>query len=95
MGLINKDDLKYNDYCWTIYSGDDLRVTGVPDATELDYTEGHQLLYLINKMAKINNFKQKFSGLKVERMVRESLPENILTQEDVVKWVGKNWNTFK
>ncbi len=95
MALINKDDLGYKDYSWTAYRGDDLRTTGIPDDTVFTRTEGYELLYLINKMAKINNFKQKFSGLKVERMIRESLPDDIHSQEDVVQWVGKNWGNFK
>ncbi|MGL1902126.1 MAG: hypothetical protein OCC49_08325 [Fibrobacterales bacterium] len=94
MALIHKDELTYNDYSWTIYRGDDPRVTGVPDDTLFTPTEGHELLYLINKMAKINNFKKLFSGLKVERMVRQSLPEEIETQLEVMQWVGKNWNSF-
>ncbi|MGL1935041.1 MAG: hypothetical protein OCD01_08475 [Fibrobacterales bacterium] len=95
MALVNKDDLAYNDYSWTIFRGDDPRVAGVPDDTVFNLKEGHELLYLINKMAKINNFKKLFSGLKVERMVRQSLPEDIDTQLEVMQWVGKNWNSFK
>jgi hypothetical protein len=95
MALISKADLGFTDYNWTIFRGDDPRVSGAPDETVFNGSEGHEVLYLINKMAKINNFKQKFSGLKVERMLREVLPPEVQTQIDIIHWIGKNWTSYK
>lgn len=91
MGLLAKSDLQYDDYEWTAYGNDDPEVTGKPDSTLLNRKEGYEVLYLINKIAEDNDFKKKESGLKLEEMIHDFLPGNIRSQENVVIWIGNNW----
>ena len=92
MALIEKSDLSYTDYTWTTYAKDDPKVTGVPDSTLLNRKEGYEVLYFINKLAEILNFKQKSSGVKIEKMIREQVPENIRSQQGIQNWIKTNWN---
>ena len=94
MGSINKIDLKYNDYSWSTYSNDDPKVTEVPDNTLLNRHEGYEVLYLINKLAEIWKFERKSSGVKIERMIKEHLPDNIKSQIEIRKWIHDNWDKY-
>jgi len=91
MALIIKEDLKYSDYSWTTYGNDDPKVTGNPDSSLLNRKEGYEVLYFINKFAEIHSFKNKASAHKVEKMIKEDLPSDIRSQENVKKWIEENW----
>lgn len=91
MSLLSKQDLLYG-YSWTAYGDDDPRVTGEPDSTLFNRKEGYEVLYLINKISEDNGFKNKKSGLKIEKMINENLPGDIRSQKNVVNWVASNWN---
>lgn len=93
MGLINKNDLKYN-YSWTAIDGDNPKIKGKPDSTLFNRNEGYEVLYLINKLAEIWNWKKKASCLKLEKMIKEYLPSNYRSQENVKKWLAENWNNY-
>ncbi|RKR05794.1 hypothetical protein C8C83_5145 [Flavobacterium sp. 90] len=95
MGLIAKADLHYKDYSWTVLAGDDPRISGEPDSTLLNRKEGYEILYFINKFSEQNNFKQKNSALKVEKMIREEVPNEKRSQENIKTWIEQNWNKSK
>ncbi|RII26356.1 MAG: hypothetical protein CXR31_11740 [Geobacter sp.] len=95
MALISKSDLYYKDYKWTAYPDDDPKITGKPDSTLFNRHEGYEVLYLINKFAEKHDFKQKPSGTKLEKMIRNELPSTTRGQENVTKWLEGNWNTKK
>lgn len=95
MALISSSDLYYKDYKWTAHPGDDPRITGKPDSTLFNRHEGYEVLFLINKFAEKHNFKQKASGTKTEKMIRNELPSTTRSQEHVVKWLEDNWKTSK
>lgn len=91
MGLISKTDLYYTDYFWNALSGDNPKITGEPDSTLLNRKEGYEVLYFINKFSEINGFKQKDSARKVERMIREEVPNDKRSQENIRTWIEQNW----
>lgn len=93
MALLNKSDLKY-EYVWTTYQDDDPRITGKPDSTLLNREEGYEMLYFINKFAKLYNLKKKASGLKIEEMIKSRLPSNIRSQEKIKTWIYDNWKKY-
>jgi len=93
MGLITKTDLYYDDYTWTTYSNDDPKVKGEPDSTLLNRKEGYEVLYFTNKFCEIYELKQKASATKVERMIREKVPSDIRSQNNIKDWLVKNWKT--
>ena len=92
MALIEKADLYYEDYSWTAYRNDDPKVTGNPDSTLLNRKEGYEILYFINKLAEIHGLNQKSSAEKIEKMIREKVPTNLRSKENIKAWIEKHWN---
>ncbi len=95
MSLINKSELKYKDYTWTIYSNDNPKIYGNPDSTLLNRKEGYEILYFINKLSEIHNFKVKSSAIKIENMIRKEVPTNLHSQENIKVWIETNWRKSK
>lgn len=76
MPLLTKTDLQFT-YSWTAVSPDDPKYTGKLDSTELNREEGYEVLAFINALAEKNSWKQKASGLKLERLIHLHLPFNV------------------
>ncbi|HBF29080.1 hypothetical protein [Rhizobium sp.] len=93
MPLLSKADLKYT-YSWTAISPDDPKVTGVPDSTFLNRGEGYEVLAFINRFSDTHNLKQKVSGLKTEKLIKEHLPGDTRSHKNVSKWLADNWNNY-
>lgn len=92
MTLFKKSDMQYKDYQWTAYPNDNPKVTGKPDSTRFNRHEGYEVLYLINALSEIWEFKNVASCLKMEKIIREKLPSSEVMQTDVKKWISQNWN---
>lgn len=92
MGLITKNELVYTDYSWTVLNGDNPKITGAPDSTLLNRNEGYEMLYFVNAFSEIHNFKNKVSPLKAERLIKEKVPANIHSQENIKLWLEQNWS---
>lgn len=95
MALITKSDLHYNDYSWTTYIGDNPKVTGEPDSTLLNRKEGYEIIYFINKFSEIHELKAKSSALKIEKMIRNEVPSNLRSQQNIKEWIEINWKNSK
>lgn len=95
MALITKSELIYTDYAWTTYSNDDPKVTGHPDSTLLNRKEGYEIIYFINKLSEIHELKAKSSAIKIENMIRNEVPANIHSQENIMNWIVANWKKSK
>lgn len=93
MPLLRRSDLQFQ-YSWTTIPGDDPRVSGPPDSTLFSRSEGYEVLYLINAFAEKHNFKEKASGLKAERLIKENLPSDVRSQKKVVAWLEQNWKAY-
>jgi hypothetical protein len=93
MGLLSKKDLQYT-YEWKASGEDDPKITGKPDSAELNREEGYEVLHFINKFAEKKNFKQKASGLKTEKMIKEYLPGTIRSRINIIKWIVENWKIY-
>ena len=93
MALLQKSDLKF-EYSWTAIAPDDPKVTGKPDSTLLNRGEGYEVLAFINSFAVTHSFKQKDSGIKVERLIKKHLPSDTRSHANVSKWLVANWKTF-
>jgi hypothetical protein len=39
-------------------------------------------------------FKSRVSCMKMEKMIREKLPSNIIMQDDVKEWIRLNWSSY-
>jgi len=93
MPLLTKSDLKYT-YSWEAIEPDDPKVTGEPDSTLLNRGEGYEVLPFINRFAKTHGIKQKASGLKTEKLIKEHLPSDIRSHKNVSKWLVDNWKKY-
>lgn len=94
MPLLHKSDLQFQ-YSWTAIPPDDPRVTGKPDSTLLNRGEGYEVLAFINKLAIAYGWKQKASGLKTERLIKNNLPGEIRSHANVRQWLVDNWKVYE
>lgn len=94
MPLLQKSDLVFK-YSWTAIPPDDKRVTGKPDSTLLNRGEGYEVLAFINSFAIKNDWKQKDSGLKAERLINKHLPGDTRSHANVHKWLVDNWKKYE
>lgn len=92
MALLAKSDLAYK-YQWTAGEGDNPKIIGFPDNALLNRDEGYEVLDFINRFAVKHDFKQKNSGLKVEKMIKDHLPGDTRSHKNVEAWLVANWNT--
>jgi hypothetical protein len=93
MALLSKTDLK-SDYSWTAIAPDDARITGIPDSTLLNRSEGYEVLAFINRLAQASNWTTKEPALKAERMIKTALPGNIRSHSNVWQWLVDNWQRY-
>ncbi len=95
MSIVERADLKFADqYRWTALPDDDPKLTGEPDSTLFNRKEGFEVLALINRFMAKYKFRQKTSGLKVERLIKEHLPIALKTQRHVEDWLVANWEEY-
>jgi hypothetical protein len=93
MGLLSSGDLQYP-YSNTATANDNPNLRGEPDRTFVNRHEKYEVLYFINKLAEINGWKQKETGLKAERLIKLYLPPNIRSRENITRWLENNWDNF-
>ena len=90
MILFTKRNLHYNDYKWTAYIQHDPRVNGKPDDTSFNKEEGNQVVYLINKLMSLWDYRFSNTGNKMEKLIHDKLPEELNNQEDIQQWLKTN-----
>lgn len=94
MAKFKKSDMKFNDYSWTVYGGDDPKVRGTPDSTLFSRKEGYEVLYMINKILDEKGLVSTSSGQKAETMIHEHLPGTTRGQKNVFDWLIDNWSKY-
>jgi hypothetical protein len=95
MILFTKNDMFYDDYKWTNYLPNNPKIYGRPDNTRFDCNEGFEVLYLINKIVELWDFTKIESCIKIERIIKERLPNNVNTQEEAITWIQINWRAIQ
>jgi len=90
MVLLSKRNLFYSDYKWSIYVPNDPRTNGKPDATSFSKEEGNEVVYLINKLMALWDYRFSNTGNKMEKLIHDKMPVEIITQEDVQQWLKAN-----
>jgi len=65
------------------------------DHSELNPTEGYEILYYINHLGKIlwKEWPGTQACQKMERMIRYSVPKDIRTHKKIEGWIVANWKT--
>jgi len=90
MVLFSRRNLLYSDYKWSLYPHNDPRVNGKPDKTSFSKYEGNEVVYLINRLMILWDYRFANTGNKMEKLIHDKLPDDVLLQEDVQKWVKLN-----
>ena len=88
--LLSRADLQY-DYSWEASEGDNARIVGFPDNVLLNRHEGYEVLPFINRFADKHGWEKKISGHKAEWLIKEHLPSNVRSHENVRQWLESNW----
>jgi len=68
----------------------DPRTTGRPDDTPFSKEEGNEVVYLINKLMALWDYRFANTGNKMEKLIHDKMPADITTQEDVQAWLKAN-----
>jgi len=90
MILFSRRNLHYSDYKWNVYPHNDPRVNGKPDTTSFDRAEGNEVVYLINKLMILWDYRFANTGNKIEKLIHDTLPTDVTAQEAVQNWVKLN-----
>lgn len=92
MDTFSKQDLQY-DYIWSHYDQDDPRVSGIPDSTLFNKKQGEEVVFLVNYLTEHLAWSVEEFGAKVEKLIRDHLPTEDMSQKEVLEWIKKNWKT--
>lgn len=96
MTVISANDLALR-YSWTAVPPDNPRLTGAPDSSLLNRSEGYEVLSFINRFCAQHTIDGrpmgKFDALKVERMI-QAHPAHIRGQQNVKTWIKDNWSSY-
>ena len=96
-----KGDMLYDDgsyYKWQAKADHDnpYYIKGT-DHSELNRTEGYEILYYINHLSKIlwKSHPGKVACQKMEKMIRYDVPKDIRTHKKIQDWIVANWSAVK
>lgn len=90
MILFSRRNLHYSDYKWTVYIQHDPHISGRPDDTPFNKAEGNEVVYLINKLMGIWDYRFANTGNKMEKLIHDKLPPEITMQQEVQLWLKAN-----
>lgn len=90
----NKKTMLYEHYVWDQYEEDDPRVSGKLTEIAFNRSSGPEVLYLIHDLMISWGLEGKASGQKIERMIKNFLPYNLTTQQNVKTWIKQNWKYY-
>lgn len=90
MILFTKRNLFFNDYNWTEYPKGDSKVSGQPDSTLFNRHEGNEVVFLINKLMILWDYRFSNTGNKMEKLIHENMPKELLTQQEAMIWLKEN-----
>ena len=88
--LFSRRNLFYSDYKWNTYPPDDPRTNGRPDGTPFTKDEGNEVIYLINRLMVLWDYRFSNTGNKMEKLIHDKMPADIATQEQVQQWLKAN-----
>lgn len=94
MNLISKSNMTYKNYSWKNFKGEDPKITGKLDFTLFDKKNGHEMIYILNKLVEIWKLEDRYNIRKIEKMIYKFLPSDIQEQEEVKNWVRDNWDYY-
>ncbi len=84
------------DYKWTAKADhDNPKFIGAQEHSMLNRTEGYEILYFINSLAKTWNWGENLSSRQhLEKIIREKVPSDIRTHTKIKEWIAANYKTI-
>ncbi|WP_207421371.1 hypothetical protein [Desertivirga brevis] len=71
------------------------RYLDMPNFCRFNRTNRYEMVLLINALREVWGLETKEDCLKIERLIKEYLPDNIETQLEIADWLVLNWNYNK
>ena len=93
-----KEEMIYYDYYWGMaYEATDPHISGEFDDTVLRRTAGKEMLYFVNRYSYILQFgvRSRECFRKLERIIRDEVPQNMKTQKEVKQWMDDHIDSFQ
>jgi len=95
--MYTKSQMVYTDYKWVAKADhDNPKIIGGTDHSELNRTEGYEMLYFINSLAKSWNWGSVglSSYQHLERIIRTEVPSSIRTHSAIKTWIESHYKNI-
>jgi hypothetical protein len=95
--MFDKTNMIYSDYWWN--SPADISNPTIIQSTDnriLNRLEGYEMIYYIRSLARSWEWKDEAirACQKIEKTIREKVPQNIRTYAEIKAWIENNFKTF-
>ena len=87
----------YDDYKWTARADhDNPKIIHGTDASELNRTEGYEMIYFIESLAKSWGWKPEslLSRQKLEKIIKDEVPSSTRTHSGIKKWIEEHYKNI-
>lgn len=92
-----KNQMIYSDYKWTAKADhDNPRFIGAQERSMLNRSEGYEMLWFINSLAKTWNWANGSlaSYQHLERIIRTEVPSSIRTHFEIKEWIATRYDSI-
>lgn len=92
-----RSQMVFYDYKWTAKAGNDNpRFIGAQERSMLNRSEGYEMLWFINSLAKTWGWTsdQLASYQNLERIIRENVPSEIRTHDGIRQWIANRYESI-
>jgi hypothetical protein len=92
-----KSDMVYTDYKWQARADhDNPKIIGGTDHAELNRSEGYEMLYFINSLARTWNWASYplASYQHLERIIRNEVPSSTRTHSGIRNWIASKYTNI-
>lgn len=90
-----KSQMVYGDYRWSARADhDNPKIILGTDHSELNRTEGYEMLYFINSLARTWGWQENTalsSYQNLERVIQAKVPSNVRTHGKIKEWIQANY----
>jgi hypothetical protein len=93
--MYTKSQMVYDDYKWVAKADhDNPKIIGGTDHSELNRTEGYEMLYFINSLAKTWGWNDVglASYQHLERIIRTEVPSSTRTHGGIKLWIESHYD---
>ncbi len=90
-----KSQMAYQDYKWTAGADhDNPKIIDGQEHSELNRSEGYEMLYFINSLAKTWNWKESSTSSfqHLEKIIRTEVPSSIRTHTKIKEWIQEHYS---